>query len=63
MDIAFCERQGFRHSIEKGSSLATEAFILNGAEEGTRTLTGFLPLPPQDSVSTNSTTPASYHLR
>ena len=29
-----------------------------GAEGGTRTRTGSLPLPPQDSVSTSSTTTA-----
>jgi hypothetical protein len=29
-----------------------------GAEEGTRTPTGFLPQPPQGCVSTNFTTPA-----
>ena len=43
---------------EKGSDLSRSLYI-RGAEEGTRTLTGFLPLPPQDSVSTNSTTSAS----
>ena len=31
---------------------------LHGAEGGTRTRTGSLPLPPQDSVSTSSTTTA-----
>ncbi len=30
----------------------------NGAEEGTRTPTSNRPLPPQDSVSTSSTTSA-----
>ena len=30
----------------------------DGAEGGTRTRTGSLPLPPQDSVSTSSTTTA-----
>ncbi len=30
----------------------------NGAEERTRTSTGISPLPPQGSVSTNSTTSA-----
>jgi hypothetical protein len=30
----------------------------NGADGRTRTATGLLPLPPQDSVSTNSTTSA-----
>lgn len=32
--------------------------IVFGAEGGTRTPTGFLPLPPQSSVSTSSTTSA-----
>ncbi len=31
-----------------------------GADGRTRTATGLLPLPPQDSVSTNSTTSATY---
>ena len=33
-------------------------FFSNCAEGGTRTRTGFPPLPPQDSVSTSSTTSA-----
>ena len=32
--------------------------LTDGAEGGTRTRTGSLPLPPQDSVSTSSTTTA-----
>ena len=34
------------------------AFIILGADGETRTRTGFRPLPPQDSVSTNFTTSA-----
>ena len=48
-------------SPQKEKGLQRSATILSsfiGAEGGTRTLTGFLPLPPQDSVSTNSTTSA-----
>lgn len=36
--------------------------IKNGAEEGTRTPTGFRPLTPQISVSTYSTTSAHFYL-
>ena len=36
-------------------------FEMNGAEGGTRTPTSESPLPPQDSVSTSSTTSADLH--
>ncbi len=41
-----------------GSSSYTPVFIDVGAEGETRTRTGFRPLPPQGSVSTNFTTSA-----
>ena len=47
-----------KQKTNEKADIAASLMRPNGAEGGTRTLTGFLPLPPQDSVSTNSTTSA-----
>ncbi len=55
-----CIEQVLRMKGRIYMKLAERAKLLksNGAEDENRTRTRFPPLPPQDSVSTNSTTSA-----
>ena len=47
-----------RAKRERVEAFASTLLLLYGAEGGIRTPTESLPLPPQDSVSTSSTTSA-----